>query len=728
MSIHYLISLKQQLLSFVSSESHAIKYPVATEHDKSIRFNLQSCLQKIRSSSPNQAALMAFNVLPIYVVLPSVIVNEVISMLLPHDRIVLSHCCHHFRDMIISPFGLSDLWLYIYHVHATKQERPSVSKTRSTFLAHSIFSSNHSVHSDDQHGPSPSHATSLPNTLANSTAMSSRQHSVHLFPASSSGSSHQTAPTTPPPSCPSTKLSHLSIGNGVHRVDRNHESLREEAPCSSPDTPSSSSCSSSEGMTTTTLEKCNSSESSLSSTDQLLEHPSNPTLTSKIIYWPNYKEVLACDFPAHWKRRNPFYQNLCILGKNCGGAHIRVFEVGVDRLPQILSRISPMLLSLCFLNIHRINLDAHTFRCLKSLSYLAYQYITKVRGDFNLHIPSSVVALEFTSCSFHCASFITDVQVLPNVKFLQICNCRFTNYSFQKLLTMCPNLVHLSITTSSWDGIIALPSSLLSVIWKHNEGDFTVRHCHNVWEVSLTIYDSAMMEQLEHTHSLQQLVIATPLFKDFESEMKKPWSFSTQQITPYYNATSPSIRSLSHISLSPMLPAISHRMSSHNANGIGINLGNGMNNNLSNGNGASSRTSISSVRTLNNLDYNARTNGYDKGNGNGNGREMELGSIQSVSRSASIMSMSSVSLDSDDEEESNEAGRSGDDSVLRIVCFQDLIEKEWFTKQFRGDHIKFDPIRVKNPRIEDELTKLNPIFVQEMRQTTQMFHISFPFF
>ena len=242
-----------------------------------------------------------------------------------------------------------------------------------------------------------------------------------------------------------------------------------------------------------------------------------------------------------------------------------------------------------------------------------------------------------------------------------------------------------------------------------------MRHCHNVWEVSLTIYDSAMMEQLENVHSLKQLVIATPLFKamDFLSEMKKPWSFSSHQITPFYNATSPSIRSLSHISLSPNLPAISHRMSStNNANATTVgSVGNGGNN----GN--------STIRTLNNLNY------HSNGTGGGNGRkDIELGSIQSVSRSVSNLSISSVSLDSDDDEDGGHLTQNEDDSVLRIVCFQDLITKQWFTEKFQGDHIHFDPQRQRNPLIENELTKLNPIFVQEMKQTTHMFHISFPFF
>ena len=105
----------------------------------------------------------------------------------------------------------------------------------------------------------------------------------------------------------------------------------------------------------------NLSDSTMSSTDPTLEHPLFPVLTSKIIYWPNYKQVLACDFPVHWRRKNSFYDNLNIMSKNCGGAHIRVFEVGMDRLRQILSRISPMLLSLCFLNVRSINLDSYAF-------------------------------------------------------------------------------------------------------------------------------------------------------------------------------------------------------------------------------------------------------------------------------------------------------------------------------------------------------------------------------
>ena len=113
--------------------------------------------------------------------------------------------------------------------------------------------------------------------------------------------------------------------------------------------------------------------------------------------------------------------------------------------------------------------------CMNRLQYLAYQYIDKYTdSDIALHVPNHIVALEFTSCSFTKPTFITGATVLPNIKFLQICNCRFSNYSLQKLLAMCPNIVHISVTTSFWDGVITLPSSLLSIIWKHNEGEFTL--------------------------------------------------------------------------------------------------------------------------------------------------------------------------------------------------------------------------------------------------------------
>jgi len=706
MSVHYLISIKQQLHRFVSA-STTITYPLTLDDNESVCSTKEACLALIESSDPNQAVLIAIRMLPIYTVLPKVITSMIVAMLLPADRIELSHCCRYFRSMIMSPHSswLSDLWLYVYHIPLPKAERRSVSKTRSALLAHSAPSA------ESPTVPSPSHATSLPNTLATSTAMSSRQDSARsLFPKSSpspSPSSHSQSASPPPPK-PQRRGKYARARNTENDEDPNRAEEARPALAANGGTPSTSS--SAEGITT--LEKCSPSESAVSSTDPLLEHPSTPTLTSKIIYWPNYKQVLACDFPAHFKRRNPFYQNLCVLGKNCGGAHIRCFEVGMERLPQILSHINPCLLSLCFLNIRRINLEPAAFRRMRRLSYIAYQYITKIKGDFRLHIPQSVVALELTSCSFHSPCFVTDSQLFPNVKFLQICNCRFTNYSFQRLLTMCPNVVHISITTSSWDGIVAMPSSALSIIWKHNQGDFTMRHCHSVWEVSLTIYDSAMIEQLENVHSLKQLVIATPLFKamDFLSEMEKPWSFSNHQITPFYNATSPSIRSLSHISLSPNLPAITHRMSSSHP--IAISVASVCSNNAS---------GHSTIRTLNNLVLGG--GGY----ANGGAKEMELGSVQSVSRSVSNLSVSSVSLDSDDENE--DAGDDGnDDNALRIVCFQDLIEKPWFTNQFQGDRITFDPLRRKNPLIEAATSSLNPIFVREMKQTTMMFHISFPFF
>ena len=359
-------------------------------------------METIESSSPNQAALIAFTLLPIHVVLPHVIIEHLLQLLLPGDRIELSHCCHFYRDLIVSPRGLSDLWLYIYHIPQKVLKRQR-NKGTINFVPHSIFSSNQSDDGRETHdgpmespvigspamgspvGPSPSHATSLPNTLATSTAMSSRQISRQQSVQSLFGTTKSTQSDSPQIS-PITKLSRLTVVapqnindiNGMNDMnepnDVHNNSIADHlqtpndvddvsySPVPQCGTPSSTTSISSSSEGITTLEKGNSSsDSTFSSNDPLLEHPSNPTLTSKIIYWPNYKEVLACDFPSHWKRRNPFYQNLCILGKNCGGAHVRVFEIGVERLPQILSRISPMLLSLCFLNIHRINLDRHAF-------------------------------------------------------------------------------------------------------------------------------------------------------------------------------------------------------------------------------------------------------------------------------------------------------------------------------------------------------------------------------
>ena len=110
--------------------------------------------------------------------------------------------------------------------------------------------------------------------------------------------------------------------------------------------------------------------------------------------------------------------------------------------------------------------------CMNRLSYLAYQYIDG--SECSIHIPNHIVALEFTSCTFRTPSAFNSSSVLPNIKFLQICNCRFHNYSFQRLLNMCPNVVHISITTSSWDEVISVPSNALSIIWKHNEGEVTL--------------------------------------------------------------------------------------------------------------------------------------------------------------------------------------------------------------------------------------------------------------
>merc|ERR1712087_551330 len=113
------------------------------------------------------------------------------------------------------------------------------------------------------------------------------------------------------------------------------------------------------------------------------------------------------------------------------------------------------------------------------------------------------------------------------------------------------------------------------------------------------------------------------------SEMDKPWSFTSHQITPYYNASSPSIRSLSHISLSPNLPSITHRMS---------------------GNKQINCNSPNTVRTMNNLNYQSQpssghvsgnisglTTGITTGVTTGVGTK-ELDTIQSVSRSVSNVS------------------------------------------------------------------------------------------
>ena len=131
---------------------------------------------------------------------------------------------------------------------------------------------------------------------------------------------------------------------------------------------------------------------------------------------------------------------------------------------------------------------------MNRLSYLAYQYID---GECSLHIPNHIVALEFTSCSFRRPSSFTCSSILPNIKFLQICNCRFSNYSFQRLLNMCPNVVHISITTSSWDEVIALPSNMLSIIWKHNEGEFTLSF-HSI----LSAYGSRIQPEIQCIHNV----------------------------------------------------------------------------------------------------------------------------------------------------------------------------------------------------------------------------------
>ena len=306
---------------------------------------------------------MAFQLLPIYYVLPNVIVHEVISILTPQDRIELSHSCQYFRTLIISPRCLSDLWLYIYHIPITKQPPTSKQSSKSTFLPHMLFNSSTPQNNTNNHtsNPSPSHATSLPNTLATSTAMSSRPLSAKsLFKASSSSSSESSTPSKKD-NGNRNKIDEesLTLNNSpkITGIDEEKENYKYSQ------IPRKSSSSSASLNLSSILEtdRGNISDSTISSTDPLLEHPSNPVLTSKIIYWPNYKQVLACDFPIHWRRKNSFYQNLCVLSKNCGGCHVRVFEVGKDRLNQILSRISPMLLSLCFLNVRSIRLDSYAF-------------------------------------------------------------------------------------------------------------------------------------------------------------------------------------------------------------------------------------------------------------------------------------------------------------------------------------------------------------------------------
>eukprot|EP00483_Globobulimina_turgida_P000702 UN00702 len=173
-----------------------------------------------------------------------------------------------------------------------------------------------------------------------------------------------------------------------------------------------------------------------------------------------------------------------------------------------------MLLSLCFLNIRKINFDSihpNVFKQMRRLSYVAYQNID-VDAESTLQIAANIIALEFTSCSFHSPSCF--VSICSNIKFLQICNCRFTNHSFQQLLALCPNVIHISITTSSWDGTISLPSNLLSIIWKSNDGDLDLSQCSKIWEVATTIYDCLLIEKLQNICSLKQLVVATPLFTE----------------------------------------------------------------------------------------------------------------------------------------------------------------------------------------------------------------------
>ena len=330
---------------------------------------------------------------------------------MPQDRIDLSHTCHYFRNLIISPRGLSDLWLYIYHIPISPKSQPRTNRSRSSaFHPYMIFNSNSttqqqnanisntgntnqsqnnnnnsSINSAIQNTIGPSHATSLPNTLATSTAMSSRQLSIRsLFKASSASSSHsqtqnQTANQTPSLSPNIKPLSNdkieeedisissmqLSPNVPVHNLRYHEQSQNNDEDNDEQKYDKIASSSSSSSMETDQvtgdLSKGHLSDSTVSSSDPLLEHPTNPVLTSKIIYWPNYKQVLACDFPMHWRRKNSFYENLCILSKNCGGAHIRVFEVGMERLMQVLSRISPMLLSLCLINVHVIHMDSYAF-------------------------------------------------------------------------------------------------------------------------------------------------------------------------------------------------------------------------------------------------------------------------------------------------------------------------------------------------------------------------------
>eukprot|EP01084_Bolivina_argentea_P256059 430978_1 len=695
MSVSYLVSVKQQLCNFVSN-NQSIKYPFTLS--PTVTYNTKkSFLDLIKSQNSNNAALIAFKLLPIYIVLPGVIMHEILSILTPQDRIELSHSCKYFRSLIISPRCLSDLWLYIYHIPTQKINKSS-EQSSSMLNQYNMFV-NTNTHANTTNAntsnPSPSHATSIPNTLA-STGMSSFHISMFKTSAanSSSISRTQSLPSTPFRGALATtteenNIISMSIIEAKCENDEKEitETVSENIPRDAQLTNSTNTSEINDRFAEITLERAddgNTSDTSLlsTSTDPLLSHPQNPVLTSKIIYWPNYKQVLSCDFPRHWKRRNSFYKNLVHISKHCGGAHIRVSDIGSDRLNQILSRISPMLLSLCFLNVRSINLDAYAFRCMNRLSYLAYQYIDY---DSILHIPSNIVALEFTSCSFSTAtSFmsISNESVCKSIRFLQICNCRFSNYSFQRLLTLCSNVVHISITTSSWNGTISLPSSLCSIIWRHNDGDFTISECSKVWEVALTINDCFMIEQLQNIPSLKQLVIATPLFKGEECleelESNRPWLFqkSSHQSTPYYNPQSPSLRSISHISLSPSLPDLNHRLNKHSFNN-------------------------NSPRV-----------------------DLRLSPVSSVKKE-----ISRISLDSDDEEHDVEQCISKDnDETLKIVVSGELVNTDWFKSQFIGEHIKFCDQRLLNPKIQKEFNKLNPIFLKEMKRTTHMFLIYFPFF
>ena len=163
-----------------------------------------------------------------------------------------------------------------------------------------------------------------------------------------------------------------------------------------------------------------------------------------------------------------------------------------------------------------------------------------------------------------------------------------------------------------------------------------------------------------------------------------------------------------NLSLSPNLPALSHRF---------------------NGNVPRHSPLSGSPRPITPFELTKRSNSFNNINAvkNGNSLDFAPGSLGNIGRqeSGSNLSVSTFSLDSDDEDEAN-AGINGD--TLRIVCYSELIQKQWFTKQFTGDNVMFDGQRNVNPWIETEFKKLNPIFVQEMKGTTHMFLLSFPFF